>query len=362
MRGGDETVAALAAQAYDAALSPGGWQALAVSLERAFGGPVALCRHGDRPLGIYASTLDPAIASDYLEHYWRLDHGPKRLAQAQPAEVVLGANLREASPPGWSEYLNDYLRPIGCDEILYASPYRSADEFVVLSVSRSRRSGGFEAPVLDLLGLLTPHLSRAFAIQHRFEALELERRASVQALEQASVGVMITDSQARLRFANAVADTLLQDRELAVVHGRLRAPGGADDRALLQAISRVASLGVPETVSLGGAGGRSLVVYPGGPDLSIATGPCVLLLFSTVPDRVDEDRLARTFGLTPAEARLLAALVGGERVSAYAARNSVSITTAKTHLGNLFQKLGEQRQADLIRRVMSDVSLRSIAV
>ena len=80
----------------------------------------------------------------------------------------------------------------------------------------------------------------------------------------------------------AVADRMLQDRELAVVHGRLRAPGGADDRALVQAISRVAGLGVPETVSLGGMGGRSLVVYPGGPELSAATGPCVLLLFSTV--------------------------------------------------------------------------------
>jgi DNA-binding CsgD family transcriptional regulator len=74
---------------------------------------------------------------------------------------------------------------------------------------------------------------------------------------------------------------------------------------------------------------------------------------------VQKAAVRQAYGLTPAEARLLAALVEGERLNGYARRTGISITTAKSHLNSLFDKVGERRQADLIRRAASDGWLRS---
>jgi hypothetical protein len=55
---------------------------------------------------------------------------------------------------------------------------------------------------------------------------------------------------------------------------------------------------------------------------------------------------------------LLTALVSGERLSAYASEARISLSTAKTHLRSLFDKTGERRQADLIRRALASPMLR----
>ncbi len=71
---------------------------------------------------------------------------------------------------------------------------------------------------------------------------------------------------------------------------------------------------------------------------------------------VEQIRFSRAYNLTPAEARLLSALVSGERMSEYAQRRGISVTTAKSHLRALFDKTGERRQADLIRRALESRS------
>jgi DNA-binding CsgD family transcriptional regulator len=71
-----------------------------------------------------------------------------------------------------------------------------------------------------------------------------------------------------------------------------------------------------------------------------------------------EEGLRSLFDLTPAEARLVVALCAGETLAGYASTTGTSLNTAKTHLKRAFEKTGETRQADLVRRVTSDVALR----
>jgi DNA-binding CsgD family transcriptional regulator len=60
---------------------------------------------------------------------------------------------------------------------------------------------------------------------------------------------------------------------------------------------------------------------------------------------------AAEFGLTPAEARLLAVLFEGCSVPQAAERLGVARTTARTHLQRVFDKTGARRQGDLMRLV-----------
>lgn len=60
--------------------------------------------------------------------------------------------------------------------------------------------------------------------------------------------------------------------------------------------------------------------------------------------------LAR-FGLTPAERRLAIAVGTGERVTAYAARNGISVNTAYSHYARVKHKLDCRSQRDLVLRI-----------
>lgn len=58
-----------------------------------------------------------------------------------------------------------------------------------------------------------------------------------------------------------------------------------------------------------------------------------------------------TFGLTPAEARLAAALRDGLALKEAAAKLNISVNTARNQIKSVFEKLGVNRQGDLIRHL-----------
>jgi DNA-binding CsgD family transcriptional regulator len=92
-----------------------------------------------------------------------------------------------------------------------------------------------------------------------------------------------------------------------------------------------------------------------------ATGPAALLLLSD-PERsapVPEERLIQLHGLTPAEARLLAALARGDSLQDYADMAGISINTVKVHLRRVLDKTDCRRQSDLVRLVLSDFVTRT---
>jgi DNA-binding CsgD family transcriptional regulator len=64
------------------------------------------------------------------------------------------------------------------------------------------------------------------------------------------------------------------------------------------------------------------------------------------------------YGLTPAEARLMVALVDGERLDHYADRRQISINTVRTQSKQIFAKTGHGRQADLIREILANPALK----
>jgi DNA-binding CsgD family transcriptional regulator len=69
------------------------------------------------------------------------------------------------------------------------------------------------------------------------------------------------------------------------------------------------------------------------------------------PPTASLEALADAFGLTPAEARVLARLGQGESIDAAAAAIGVARTTVKTHLARILSKTGTHRQADLVALV-----------
>ncbi|MEW5683728.1 MAG: alpha/beta fold hydrolase [Pseudomonadota bacterium] len=74
------------------------------------------------------------------------------------------------------------------------------------------------------------------------------------------------------------------------------------------------------------------------------------------PTAIDEAAI-RSLGLTPAEARLVAALGDADGLKDAARRIGVSVNTARNQLASVFEKLGVRRQADLARLVTEVAAL-----
>jgi len=68
-----------------------------------------------------------------------------------------------------------------------------------------------------------------------------------------------------------------------------------------------------------------------------------------------DDKLARRFKLTPAEAALAKALKSGMSLSEAAEARGVSRNTARTHLARLLAKTGSRRQSELVLKLASVV-------
>lgn len=180
-----------------------------------------------------------------------------------------------------------------------------------------------------------------------------------QALGHARIAVLVTDLRGQLRFANGAGEALIGTK-FRTIGGRLMA---TDDRATPALRGAIEAAAGPERrsqevlIDTQASAGEALRIVVAPLDWAGGHGLAMLLAIG-VPLAVDCGRLQKAFDLTPAEARLLRALIDGVRVADHAVRFGIKLTTAKTHLRQLFLKFGESRQADLVRRALNDPALR----
>lgn len=181
-------------------------------------------------------------------------------------------------------------------------------------------------------------------------------KGAMQAMDIVGVGALIIDADRRIHGQNRLAQGSLASWALWVDGERLSTTNEVDDYRLGEAVRRVgARCDTAERLPLrvGAALTRTLLIA----SLDAgATASKMAMIALQESDGGHSDGLTSVF--TPAETKLLRALVVGERLSAYAERTGVKITTVKTHLQGLFDKVGERRQSDLIRRALSDPLLR----
>lgn len=65
------------------------------------------------------------------------------------------------------------------------------------------------------------------------------------------------------------------------------------------------------------------------------------------------DVIGRLFGLTPSESQLAQALASGQRLEDIAESLAITISSARTYLKRIQQKMGTNRQVDLVRHILS---------
>jgi DNA-binding CsgD family transcriptional regulator len=188
---------------------------------------------------------------------------------------------------------------------------------------------------------------------------DIEIATLAATLDTFSAGILVVADEARILHANGSARDMLAKREpIAAVNGALsvRDTQARDEvsHAIALARSDEATIGTNGiAVPLRDAGSAVAHVLPlvRGELRTRLVPQAAAAVFITQPTDAtprDVGAVAASFGLTPAEARMLERLAAGATLKEAADALDISANTAKTHIARILSKTGVSRQTDLI--------------
>jgi len=203
----------------------------------------------------------------------------------------------------------------------------------------------------------TMRVARRKADSQLFEAAA----AATAALEQLNQGVALLDRACHVSFANSLANAICRETDgLSLRAGELVASARPDCARLNMALKRAVGGGQGASLRLERPSRRrplSLLITPLQLSAGCATAPGAMVIIND-PERSPappRERLMQAYGLTMAEAGVAQLLLRGNDIAAVAARLTISLETARTHLRRLLVKTGTHRQSDLILVLVREV-------
>lgn len=234
---------------------------------------------------------------------------------------------------------------------------------------RRKDQPDFDQASLATLGTVLPHVRQALEVQRRIRGPQLDG-TPVGALTMATFGnsrhgILVLDEKGTVLFANREAERIARSGSgIGIRNGCLR----VDDATMAADMERMMSRALGISRETGCApmrpiriprksGGQpyELLMIPvtDGAQRAILPPTAAFMVAITDPETVaglSHQRL-RNYGLTGAEARLCQALVRTGSLNNAADDLHISPSTARSHLKNIFTKLGVTSQVQLVMRL-----------
>jgi DNA-binding CsgD family transcriptional regulator len=256
--------------------------------------------------------------------------------------------------------LQQQLAAVGWGRFIGTLQEVSPGVFLALDLHRALDDPlDFGTAQVGYLAALTPHLRQAFVLTDRLQESLMHDRRLREHLDRLRCGIVLCDAAARVHWLNGTAERLLTTGPLRLVAARLRGNSTADTAQLMHELAEAeAASGTVRYLRLGhGEGTRHVAIQA-------ASQPSTMVLILTSASRgadIPTDALIRLFGLTPTEARLVAALATGSTVEQYAQQRGVSVGTARVQLKQVQAKTGARRQAELVGLVLSSAAAHLVS-
>jgi DNA-binding CsgD family transcriptional regulator len=345
---------------YDAGLEPALWSNVVVGIRDFVGGQACglFSKDSISKFGVthYYCGADPHYIQLYSETYSKYDP----LARMPGfGKVVSIPDLVVYDEYRRGRFYQEWLKPQGSiDAANVVLEKSSASCPILMTVLSGKRM--IDADVRKRIQLIVPHAHRALMINKALEAKQSEAAAFADMLNGLNAGIFLLDAGCRVVHANIAGHRMLESDDF------LRSIGGqltARDAQANQTLRELFAAG--EHVAIA-ADGKALLltshdneryvahilpmesVMRNGPRTSKAVGALFVRKIE-LDGQSFGAALARTFGLTPTELRVLLAIVELGGVPEASQALGIAETTVKTHLYRVFAKTGASRQADLVK-------------
>lgn len=349
---------------YEAGAHPERWPNALSSLANVTGGIDATMggqTAAHVPLLVTART-DPAYVRLYADRY-HTRNAMQLAVQAVPVgTAVADSTLIDIESFQASAFYNEWCRP---QHYLHGMALNLATNQgwrATLMVSGPQHYGPEK---VKLLGMMAPHLIRAFQLNQLLQETQTMGMGAFAALEYLDRGALLVGMGGKIRTANGLADAILSAGDgLTLRNGQLSC-GTPEETAMLNRLIGQTIRGmVPGdegTMQVSRSAGRSPLSVQCLPFPASNWWPGFsqqwAMIFVTDPDArmlQATERLRQRYGLTPAEAQLAWEIVrSGGRKSAALSRG-ISVATARSQLTSIFDKTGVRRQSELVRLLLDD--------
>jgi DNA-binding CsgD family transcriptional regulator len=370
-----EQVSELIGDVYDAALDPACWPKALEKTCRYVEGVASILLSQDsaqKSADVHFSWGDdPEYARSYQETYVKMN--PLLLPMVLSTEtgsVVANSDLMPIDEFRASRFYKEWAQPQGYLDALSATLDKTATGYAAVAVARHERDGLVDDEMRRRMRLLSPHFCRSVAIGKVIEAHKVEAATFADTLDGLSAGMFLVDVAGRVVHANVRGHKMLA--EASVIKGsggRLSATDLQADKTLAEVLEAaeggdvaVGSKGiaVPLLARDGVRWAAHVLPLTSGARRQAGTYHAAVAAVFVRKAALDLSSplqmLSDLYNLTPAERRVLIAIVEIGGVPDVAPVLGISETTVKTHLRRLFEKTGTSRQADLVKLVAAFTS------
>lgn len=328
---------------------------------------------------VISSSVAPGVYYLVTDNEDPMVTGPERIDGVMSVNVLLDlvqprATLIEELMPV-EAFLSTalyqcFLKPLNIRHLLGQDVLRDDVLKVKISLERTADQPPFTKREKQLIELVTPHLQRAIRLRERHSDSSQMRCLFEEAMGRVGVGCVMLNANGRVVSMNARGRHFVDNGEVILVsNGRLRAAEGIDGRGLGKAIDLALAAHRNACRVQRGVGLRlesapgialiDLVVKPLFSDKQVAPlmaedAPAVVVYINDCREpciELEPAVLAQMYGLTPCEAQLASLLAKGTSIDEASELLRVSVNTIKTHLRGIYEKMGTNKQAQVVARL-----------
>jgi DNA-binding CsgD family transcriptional regulator len=359
---------------YDASLDPGLWPTAIESICR-FVGAASAGLHSQNSISRVTDALFWWGRASSAQHYFQTyveKYG--RINPIFPGVIFFDIEQPVAVPDVISceefvrtRFFREWLAPQSLMDGLFSTLQKGATSCALFTAMRHSEQGPVDDRMRRRFELITPHVRRSMLIGKAIDLHRVEAAMLADTLDELASGTFIVDSTGRIIHANASAHRLIAEANvLRATNGRLSASEPKGGRNLLDVFAAAKTgdvavgkggISIPLTARTGdryvahvlpltsGARRRAGVSYSATAAMFVRKAELDL---PSPPEAV-----ASQFKLTPAEVRVLFAIVQIGGVPEVAPVLGIADQTVKSHLHRIYEKTGMKRQADLVSLVAS---------
>ena len=248
--------------------------------------------------------------------------------------------------------------------------YEDDDRIIGIGVMCPKEMGPMNERQIEKLDLLVPHLQQAMIIQGGFNHLKAREKALCANLNRLLTGLILFDKNLEPIYINPVAKSILNYHPaIKLDNGRISASEHADTdmihSALVKAISSATANYIDDaSTSLGikhhdGTTTLPIIISPVKgfiEDLEAVGQDALVAMCFSDPERtyqIEADKLTRIYGLTKSEAQVAISMANGLCPKEIAKINNVEISTVRSQLKAIYNKLNVNTQAELVKTLLT---------
>ena len=361
----------LTAIMFEAAADPksDGWAEVYETLSKLFSsGPGSLHVYHKREAAFrtLADTNEPGFIDEINRKYFQKIPYRSELLALRPGQLLLRSEKMSDSDFEKTELYQERWMDLGIFHTVHYCLFEDRETSAGVTFTRPRSMKGFDRSEIKALAPAMRILQRAVRLHANVAGASEKDHLAVKGLDRVSQGVVIVNSNGKVKYANAAADKVFKERKgIEVLRtGTL----GCDVRADTEKLKALIRSAVdPTAISVSASGAMSVRAADGSHAFSLRVAPLPMtvanpfipkryaaILIRPAPSPADISAvLLDGYGLTVTEATIASHIGTGSSLAEVCDILDVTENTVRTHLKRIFAKTGTNRQSSLIRLILS---------